>query len=172
LDQLKQRFVLVHNNTLYLRYFTEGRYSYPNWARGAAWTLLGFARTISELKDQIQDELILAKFKEAVEIAVSLQREDGLWNCFMHDPASLPDTSGSAGISAAILTAITNGFLDEKYRINAEKCWIALQNYFTPDGFLKGVAQDNRGGMELQQSDYRVIAQMGMGMLAQLYAYI
>lgn len=170
LAQLKHRFVLIHQNQLYLRYYTERKYTYLNWARGAAWFLLGFARTISELKDEIMDEEIVEKFIEEIKIVISMQREDGLWGCFMHDKDSLPDTSGSAGISAAILTGINNGFLPEDYRENAEKCWRGLQNYITPDGFLKGVAQDNRGGIELQESDYRVIAQMGMGLLAQLYA--
>ena len=99
-----------------------------------------------------------------------MQREDGLWGCFMHRPESLPDTSGSAGIAAAIMTGIHNGFLPTEYAENAKKCFEGLKNYITPDGYLKGAAQDNRGGMKLQESDYRVIAQMGAGLMAQLYA--
>jgi unsaturated rhamnogalacturonyl hydrolase len=68
------------------------------------------------------------------------------------------------------LIGIREGFLPESYRVHAEKCWRGLQKYITPDGFLKGVAQDNRAGEELQESNYRVIAQMGMGLMAQLYA--
>jgi unsaturated rhamnogalacturonyl hydrolase len=171
LAQLKHRFVLYNSNILYLRYNnTSGLYTYPNWARGAAWNLLGFARTISELKSEMQDDEVIDKFQKGVELALSMQRSNGLWGCFMHKPDSLPDTSGSAGIAAAILTGIRNGFLSESYRPSAERCWNALQQYITPDGFLKGVAQDNRGGIELQESDYRVIAQMGMGLMSQLYA--
>jgi hypothetical protein len=40
----------------------------------------------------------------------------------------------------------------------------------TADGLLHGAAQSNRGGEALQRSDYRVISQMGMGLLAQLEA--
>lgn len=76
------------------------------------------------------------------------------------------------GISAAILIGIKEGLLPETYRRYAEKCWKTLPDYLTPDGFLKGVSQDNRGGVALQEGDYRVIAQMGMGMMAQLYSYI
>jgi len=170
LSQLEHRFVLINENKLYLRYQSEGKYTYPNWARGAAWILLGFVRTMSELKDEIQSQEIIRKFQEGIKIALSMQRKDGLWSCFMHQPESLPDTSGSAGISAAILTGIRIGFLPEAYRAHAERCWNSLQNYITPDGLLKGVAQDNRGGIALQESDYRVIAQMGMGLMAQLYA--
>ncbi len=170
IEQLKHRFVLIADESLYLRYYTEtNKYTYRNWARGAAWTLLGFARTIVELKDDIQDEEVLAKFREGVDIALSMQQENGLWNGFMHTDNAV-DTSGSAGICATIMTGINNGLLPESYRSHAEKCWTALQHYLTPDGFLKSVSQDNRGGEELQASDYRVIAQMGMGLMAQLYA--
>ncbi|MEL7588204.1 MAG: glycoside hydrolase family 88 protein [Prolixibacteraceae bacterium] len=169
LEQLKHRFVLIDKGQFYLRH-TEGKRTYTNWARGAAWFLLGFARTMSELKNDIRDEAVIQKFQEAVKVALSFQNKNGLWNCFMHEPETAPDTSGSAGIAAAILTGIQDGFLPGSYREPALKCWDSLQSYLTPDGFLKGVAQDNRGGIGLQQSDYRVIAQMGMGMMAQLYA--
>ncbi len=171
LNQLKQRFVLYNDNKIYLRYNTgNGNYTYPNWARGAAWNLLGFCRTIVELKDIMTDDDIVKKFREGIDLALSMQREDGLWGCFMHKLDSLPDTSGSAGIAAAILIGVRNNILPTVYALRAKKCWRGLQAYITPDGFLKGVAQDNRGGIELQESDYRVIAQMGMGMLSQLYA--
>ncbi len=170
IDQLKHRFVLIEDGSLYLRYYTDrDEYTFRNWARGAAWTLLGFARTIVELKDDIQDEEVQAKFKEGIDIALSMQQENGLWNGFMHMD-NAPDTSGSSGISAAIMTGINNGLLPESYRAHAERCWTALQDYLTPDGFLKSVSQDNRGGEALQASNYRVIAQMGMGLMAQLYA--
>lgn len=169
LEQLRCRFVLLDSGQFYLR-SSEGDRTYKNWARGAAWFLLGFARTISELKDEIQDQEIIEKFQEGVEIVLSMQRDDGLWACFMHEPESLSDTSGSSGIAAAIMTGVNDGYLPESYRKPVKNCWNSLQEYITPDGFLKGVAQDNRGGMSLQQSDYRVIAQMGMGMMAQLYA--
>jgi len=170
LSQLKHRFVLYNENILYLRYNTSGKYTYPNWARGAAWNLLGYARTISELKGEMQDKEVIEKFQKGIKLALAMQRSNGLWGCFMHNPDSLPDTSGSAGIAAAILTGIRDGYLPESYRPQAERCWNALQQYIAPDGFLRGVAQDNRGGVELQESDYRVIAQMGMGFMAQLYA--
>ena len=37
-------------------------------------------------------------------------------------------------------------------------------------GFLDGAAPSNKGGLELQRSDYRGIFQMGMGLMAQLIA--
>lgn len=172
LEQLEHRFVLIEKEKLNLRYHTNtGTYTFENWARGAAWTLLGFARTISELKDEIENPEIIKMFKKGVDNAIAMQQENGLWNGFMHTD-NAPDTSGSAGISAAILIGIREGLLPKTYRKYAEKCWKTLPDYLTPDGLLKGVSQDNRGGVPLQQGDYRVIAQMGMGMMAQLYAEI
>ena len=169
--QLQYRFVLINNGNFYLRYDTGGQYSYCNWARGAAWFLLGYIRTIEELGVENVADNIIEKYKEAVDIAISMQREsDGLWSCFMDDEDSLPDASGSAGIAAAVMSGINMEILSSEYLENVETCYKSLQDYITPDGFLKGVAQDNRGGESLQRSDYRVIAQMGMGMMAQLYA--
>ena len=171
LEQLKHRFILIDNGDFYLRYYTDKGYTYRNWARGAAWFLLGYVRTIEEVGVENVDKDIIDKFKEAAAIALSMQRLDGLWSCFMDNPEySLPDASGSAGIAAAIMSGINLGMLPVEYQKNVEDCYKSLQSYITPDGFLKGVAQDNRGGEALQQSDYRVIAQMGMGMMAQLYA--
>ena len=171
LEQLKHRFVLIEKGNFYLRYYTEGGYTYRNWARGAAWFLLGYVRTIEEVGMENVDKEIIGKFKEAVDIALSMQRLDGLWSCYMDDhDNSLPDASGSAGIAAAIMSGINLGMLPVEYQKNVGVCYKSLQSYITPDGFLKGVAQDNRGGEALQKSNYRVIAQMGMGMMAQLYA--
>lgn len=171
LEQLRHRFVLIDSGQFYLR-STEGKLSFRNWARGVAWVLLGFIRTITELKNDVQDQSIISKYQEGVAIALSMQRKDGLWGCFMHNPDSLPDSSGSAGIAAAILSGIKHGYLPESNREAVMKCWNRLPEYLTPDGFLKGAAQDNRGGISLQESDYRVIAQVGMGFMAQLYAEI
>lgn len=168
--QLMHRFVLVNNGNFYLRYYTSGRYTYQNWARGAAWVLLGYVRTIEELGVENVAPEIIAKFKEAVDVALSMQRSDGLWNCFMDEDNSHPDASGSAGISAAIMSGVDLGILSDEYIIPVHETYDSLLPYITPDGFLKGVAQDNRAGEDLQRSDYRVIAQMGMGMMAQLYA--
>ncbi|GAA5221723.1 hypothetical protein GCM10025777_23530 [Membranihabitans marinus] len=172
LDQLRHRFVLIDGHDLNLRYHTNSdNYTYKNWARGGAWTLLGFVRTIVEIQDVMRDEEVEQKFRQGVDNALRMQQSNGLWNGFM-DSNNAVDTSGSAGMSAAILIGVKAGLLPSSYKEHAVKCWHGLQDYITPDGFLKSVSQDNRGGVKLQESDYRVISQMGMGMMAQLYAYM
>lgn len=49
---------------------------------------------------------------------------------------------------------------------------MVLQDYLTDDGLLTAAAQSNRAGESLQRDDYRVIYQMGMGLMGQLIAAI
>lgn len=81
-----------------------------------------------------------------------------------------PDNGGSAGIAAALALGVKAGLLSAAMREPAARAAQALSAALTPDGFLKGVAQVNKGGEALQRDDYRVISQFGMGLLAQLYA--
>lgn len=80
------------------------------------------------------------------------------------------DTSGSAGLAAALARAHTAGWLPVEARQAAQKAFAGLRKYLTPDGLLAGAAQSNKGGDGLQRGDYRVIYQMGMGLQAQLVA--
>jgi hypothetical protein len=145
--------------------------TYKNWARGMAWYMLGFSRTLSELKEHAAEaEDLRAEFLRAAELCVSLQQEDGLWRCFADDEKSLPDTSGGAGIAAALVIGVNQGLLPAKYLESARKTAAGVEKYLTPDGFLDGVAQSNKGGEGLQRGRYRVIYQMGMGLYAQLVA--
>jgi rhamnogalacturonyl hydrolase YesR len=98
------------------------------------------------------------------------QLPSGLWSVFVDEPDLLPDTSGSAGIGAALALAAKHGWLDASARTTAETCLTGLKQHLTPDGFLGGASQSNKGGPGLQRSDYRVIYPMGMGMTAQLIA--
>jgi hypothetical protein len=62
------------------------------------------------------------------------------------------------------------GWLDADLGKSADKCLAGLKNHLTPDGFLDGVSQANKGGEPLQRRRYRVIYNMGMGLMVQLIA--
>lgn len=173
LTQLRGRNVLIEDGDFNLRYDLEKKeYTFKNWARGAAWFLLGSAHTLRELEGLIDPTEQRAAFKKAVDMALNKQNEQGLWHCFMEQTDVLPDTSGSAGIAAAIAIGVGSGFLPKNYKKRAANALQGLLPHLTPDGYLGGVAQDNRGGLELQSGPYRVLAQMGMGLLAQLVANV
>lgn len=163
---------LIFENDFYLRYYAEDKRTFKNWARGVAWYLLGLVRTLHILHDREDMDDLKEEFERAAMQAIKFQRKDGLWNCFIDDEQSFPDTSGSAGIAAAIAAGCSTGLLPYYLSTRTERTWEGLMDYLTPDGFLSGAAQSNKGGEKLQRSEYRVISQMGMGLMAQLYAFL
>lgn len=160
---------LIHDDDCWLRRHKGDHRSFKNWARGVAWYSLGLVRTLAELKTGQDVSDLQAEVERLAEWVSGYQQESGLWNCFLHEDVPA-DTSGSAGIAAALAMAVNHKMLPDKYRKISQKTYSGLKSYLTPDGLLTGVAQSNRGGQALQQSDYRVISQMGMGLMAQLSA--
>lgn len=148
----------------------EGKGNLPNWARGVAWYLLGFARVMETLGRDAVPADIHDEFRRAALVVVPFQRAGGLWGNFIDDPKSVTDTSGSAGIAAALAVGARFGWLPESAWTAARRAETGLEAYLTPDGFLGGMAQFNKGGEALQRADYRVIAPMAMGLAAQLRA--
>jgi unsaturated rhamnogalacturonyl hydrolase len=140
------------------------------WARGIAWQMLGFARTLRELRHRSDLAELIASYQQLAAWVLPFQRADGLWSVFVDQPELTPDTSGSAGIAAALAIGAQQGWLDATARAAAVRTLAALRAHLTPDGFLGGVAQANKGGEALQRGGYRVIYQMAMGLMAQLIA--
>lgn len=173
LEQLRlRRDRLAERDAISLRAAGDGSRTFRNWARAYAWYLLGLTRALIELGDRDDTLDLRQECRRMAELALRLQRPDGLWGCFLDDPATGPDTSGSAGIAAALALAANHGLLPETAFHAAIRALQALEAALTPDGFLGGVSQANRGGEALQRSDYRVLSQMGMGLLGQLAAAV
>jgi len=180
-DEALQQLALTQLSTRHARLFdgqtfwrtrdaADGKLGNRNWARGIAWQLLGAARTLRELRQRPDLAEHIASFKQLAAWTLGSQRPDGLWSCFVDEPATPPDTAGSAGIAAALAIGAQQGWLDLGARTAATRCRDGLVKHLTTDGFLGGVAQANKGGEQLQRGDYRVIYQMGMGLMAQLIA--
>ena len=142
------------------------------WARGIGWQLLGFARTLRELNHRSDLAELIISFQQLAAWVMPFQRPDGLWSVFVDKPDLPPDTSGSAGIAAALAIGAQQGWLDNTAKSAAAKTLTGLLPHLTPDGFLGGVSQANKGGEPLQRGSYRVIYQMGMGLMAQLIAVL
>jgi rhamnogalacturonyl hydrolase YesR len=161
---------LWHDGALWLRRYDDERRTFRGWARGTAWYLLGASRSITPLRRYVKTDAVEADLRRAADWLLPLQRPDGLWSCFVEDPHTPADTSGSAGIAAALAHGARLGVLSPAAGAAARRALAALYLRLTPDGLLDGAAQSNRGGEQLQRSDYRVLSQMGMGLLAQLIA--
>lgn len=156
---------------IWLRHHTDDTRTFRSWARGVAWYLLGLGRSLEHLEGLTYTADLKAEFLSAATWALGYQRADGLWGNFLDDDHVLYDTSGSAGIAVAFARGANAGLLPSDTFIPAAKrCWNALPAHLTPDGFLDGVAQSNRGGEPLQRAPYRVLAPMGMGLMGQLSA--
>lgn len=155
---------------LWLRHHLDGSRTFRSWARGVAWYLLGLGRSLEHLGGLIDTTDLQADFRDAATWACKWQRPDGLWSCYLDDNATLYDTSGSAGIAAALARGVRFGLLDASHLAAAQNCWRGSLPHLTPDGFLDGAAQSNRGGEPLQRGPYRVLSPVGMGLLGQLFA--
>lgn len=136
----------------------------PGWSRAYAWYLLGLVKTLSYIPSDMDTRDLEDEFRRLASFLVAHLRDDGIWPCIIGDAGITPDTSGSAGIAAALALGIYEGILDESYRVVVEDAYLELSRFLTPDGFLSGVAQVNRGGYELQAGTYRVISQFALGL--------
>lgn len=161
---------LASPDAIFLRRLPDNRTTYRNWARGVAWYMLGLARTLELLRDRADLADLREELRRAVAWVLPLQRPDGLWNCYLGEAPTLAETSGSAGIATAVAKAANLGLVGGHEKDAARRALGALEDRLTPDGFLTGVSQSNRAGEELQRSGYRVISQMGMGLMGQLMA--
>ena len=169
---LARRERLFVDGALYQQRRLDGRYAFRNWARGCAWYILGLTRSLIELGDFPERALLEDALREVVQWILQFQRADGLWSCYVDEPETGPETSGSSGIAAALAKGAVHGLLPHSAFEAARRTLAALEGYLTPDGFLTGVCQMNKGGEPLQRGGYRVISQMGMGLMAQLLATV
>ncbi len=159
---------LADSTGIYQRTNNKGGREYKNWSRGVAWYLLGFIRSWQQLKDHPDGDKIKDEFVRAANYVMQFQQPDGMWYCFMHEPETGVETSGTAGIAAALKYGFHLGVLNYKAATSATKATSALIKFLTPDGLLTGTAQVNKGGEALQRSGYRVISPYTLGFMAYL----
>ena len=113
---LAQRGHLDTSDGLYLRWYDDGRRTFRHWARGVTWYVLGMVRTLRVLDGcghPLPSEL-LDDLPRLADWLMGLQRDDGLWTCFVDEPGTGPETSGSAGIAAALALAAGQGLGQER----------------------------------------------------------
>ncbi len=159
---------LEKENSIYQRGIEKGELFFENWGRGVAWYLLGIAKTLVHLPESEQKEKIKLSFQKSVEKVISFQQSNGLWYCFFHQTETGFETSGTAGVAAALAYGFQHGLLAENAIISATNARMGLRPYLTPDGYLTGTAQVNKGGDALQQNGFRIISPYTLGFLAHL----
>jgi rhamnogalacturonyl hydrolase YesR len=173
LRQLRlRRERLSTSDGIFLRRYPDGRTTHYNWSRGIAWYLLGFVHTARTLwtVHRRYDPDILAEINRVARWALSLRDKSGLWHCFAGEPETGLETSGTAGICAAIAVACTGDMIDRSFRDELKPSWAVLQQWLTPDGLLRGIAPSNRAGEPYQRTGVRVMSPFGLGLWGQFAA--
>jgi len=161
---------LFEGKDFFCRLSADGQRAGRNWSRGIAWQLLGLVRVLAVLRERADLEPLKQEALRLAEWVTARQLPSGLWPAFVDEPALPPDTSGSAGLAAALALGAKQGLLPGFAREAAAKTLTGLLGFLTPDGFLTGCAPAGNGGESLQRGSYRVISPMAMGLLAQLIA--
>lgn len=172
-ELLERKRLLRDGRVLYLRAggcMDTGERTFRNWGRAYAWYLLGLVQTLGRLKAvnlPFPDELV-RELRTVAETSAERFTPEGLCHAFLGESETGEETSAAAGIAAAYALGSHYGFLDASFRERAERTRRSLIPWLTADGMLGGISQSNRDGERLQRSGYRVISQMGMGLMAHL----
>lgn len=167
--RLRRGLLVTEDGSIWLRN-RNGQHSMQNWARGIAWYFLGLVRVLIELGDRDDLDDLRVEADRVAEFVTGMQRADGLWANETHRADVAPDTSGSAGIAAALAWGAVHRILPDRSLEVAKRTRSGLEPYLTPDGLLAGGTPSNRSEEGL--SERRVIFQVGMGLTAQLLAAI
>ncbi|QJD87069.1 glycoside hydrolase family 88/105 protein [Cohnella herbarum] len=117
-----------------------------HWARGNSWAALTMARALDIVPVDLPNFMVIeGSLRDQLSALARLQDESGLWHTILDDPSSPLETSGSAGIAAALLT---KGRLYNKYTQRSIDGIIArIQEDGTVTGVSAGTAvmQDAAG---------------------------
>lgn len=105
------------------------------WARGNAWAAITMARALRLVHVTHPSFMIIeGSLRDQLAALVRLQAEDGLWHTVLTDKDSYTETSGSAGIAAALLSC---GKLYNKY---LNKAIPGILSRIAEDGTVTGVS--------------------------------
>src|SRR5690606_12903668 len=174
---LRKRY-LRGERSVHLRwYLNRQEHTFTNWSRAFGWYCLGMTKTYLTLSsaESIRPDpgamaALRAEIADVLRLALSYLPPSRVWSVFFDRPDTGAETSGTAAVAAALALAAEHGIVDDSFRGEAERIYRALLEFITPDGVFCGVSQHNAGGMKLQESGYRVLSQMGLGLWGQLHA--
>lgn len=174
---LRKRY-LRGERSVHLRwYLNRQEHTFTNWSRAFGWYCLGMTKTYLTLSsaESIRPDpeamaALRAEIADVLRLALSYLPPSRVWSVFFDRPDTGAETSGTAAVAAALALAAEHGIIDSSCRSEAESIHAALLAFITPDGLFGGVSQHNAGGMRLQESGYRVLSQMGLGLWGQLHA--
>ncbi|NOU96148.1 glycoside hydrolase 105 family protein [Paenibacillus sp. LMG 31456] len=105
------------------------------WARGNSWAAITMARALKHIHVTHPSFMIIeGSLRDQLSALVRLQADSGLWHTIVNDPTSYTETSGSAGIAAAL---ISSGKMYNKY---VNKSIVGILDRITEEGSVGGVS--------------------------------
>ena len=131
LDQMQQPNGLFHHGTN-AHFF---------WGRGNGWMAAGAAELLRSLPaSHPRYARILEGYRKMMAGLLANQTKDGMWLQLIDQPASWPESSGTAMFAFAMVTGVKSGWLDAgSYGPAARKAWLALVSRLDANGDLRDV---------------------------------
>ena len=167
---LRRWEVLVSDSVIAQRSRADGAQSWmENWARGTAWLVLGTALVALEMPARTQ-QVLAKKLVSVIPMLLEQQLEGGLWSVFTDRADTGAESSGSAGIAAALAIAARQGWLtpdlERRALAAARACAAALDGCIDAEGCLNLVSQHNPAGEQALQIGHRMRSAWGTGLYA------
>lgn len=129
---------------MYSHIWDEGRQAFIRsacWGVGNGWTAAGLARVIRTLPDEMKDETLsmVSYLKEVLQGCLAFQRPDGLFHDIVDDPTTFVETNLAQMLAYAIFRGIKGGWLEEGYRVAADRMREAVYMKVDEYGLVQGV---------------------------------
>ncbi len=139
-------------------------YQEPNgqncyWSRGNGWVFAAMVRVLDVMpKDAPHREEYETMLRDMAAALIAVQRDDGFWNCSLHDPTNFggKETSGTALFTYGMAWGVRHGVLPAgKYTPVVVKAWNAMvTDALHADGFLGYVQGTGKEPKDSQPTTY------------------
>lgn len=122
------------------------------WSRGNGWMAAGAAELLRALPPSHPNRAaILAAYRKMMASLLKLQGEDGLWRQLLDHAEAWPETSGTGMFTFAMVTGVTEGWLDRAtYGPAARKAWLGLVKYLDADANISSVCAGTNKGTSVE----------------------
>lgn len=111
------------------------------WGVGNGWTAAGITRVIDMLPGQMQEDKqrLIGYVKELIDASLPYLRDDGLFHDVIDKPETFVETNYSQMLAYTIYRGLQRGYLDESYRVYADRMRTGAIGKVDRYGLVQGV---------------------------------